>query len=89
MSIAIGYRIEKPVSTQEQLDEYMAAAEWCNANGARILDADGYFEVVAAEPAEPEQADVLSELEKENAELKARLARIEEKLALLLDGDLK
>ena len=89
MSIAIGYRITKPVETQEQLDAYMAAAAWCNANGARILDGDGYFEVVAAEPAEAEEQDALSELEQENAELKARLARIEEKLALLLDGDLK
>lgn len=86
--ITLGIRIAKPVTTQEDLDRYMAVAEWCNQNHAQIADREGYFEVIEAEEPE-EQPDAMTELEKENAELKARLARIEEKLALLLDGDLK
>lgn len=43
----IGTRINKPVETQEQLDAYTQAAEWCNSNNAMIEDKGNYYEVVA------------------------------------------
>ena len=42
----IGTKIYKPVETQEQLDSYSQAAEWCNSNNATIEDKGEYYEVV-------------------------------------------
>ena len=38
------------LETQEQLAAYSQAAEWCNANHARIDDKGDYYEVVAIPP---------------------------------------
>ena len=42
----IGAKFYKPLETQEQLNEYSAAAEWCNNNNATIEDKGEYYEVV-------------------------------------------
>ena len=62
----IGTKFNKPLETQEQLEAYSQAAEWCNANNATIEDKGDYYEVVAI------PAPTLDE-EKENkiAELKS------------------
>lgn len=43
----IGTKFNKPLETQEQLDAYSSAAEWCNANNATIEDKGEFYEVVA------------------------------------------
>ena len=43
----IGTKFNKPLETQEQLEAYSQAAEWCNANNATIEDKGDYYEVVA------------------------------------------
>ena len=43
----IGTKFYKPLETQEQLDSYSQAAEWCNTNNANIEDKGDYYEVVA------------------------------------------
>lgn len=43
----IGTKFNKPLETQEQLDDYSQAAEWCNNNNATIEDKGDYYEVVA------------------------------------------
>lgn len=52
----IGYKINKPVETQEQCDNYASVAEWCNANNCIIEDKGKHYEVVAI-PA-PALADI-------------------------------
>ena len=42
----IGAKFYKPLETQKQLNEYSAAADWCNNNNATIVDQGGYYEVV-------------------------------------------
>lgn len=42
----IGTKFYKPLETQEQLDAYSQAAEWCNNNNATIDDKGEYYEVV-------------------------------------------
>lgn len=42
----IGTKIYKPLETQEALDGYSQAADWCNANNAVIEDKGEYYEVV-------------------------------------------
>lgn len=42
----IGTKFYKPLETQEQLDAYSSAAEWCNNNNATIEDKGEYYEVV-------------------------------------------
>lgn len=42
----IGTKFYKPLETQEQLDSYSQAAEWCNSNNATIEDKGEYYEVV-------------------------------------------
>lgn len=42
----IGTKFYKPLETQEQLDEYSTAAEWCNSNNATIEDKGEFYEVV-------------------------------------------
>ena len=44
----IGTKLYKnELETQEQLDAYSQAAEWCNSNNAMIEDKGEYYEVVA------------------------------------------
>lgn len=43
----IGTKINKPLETQEQLDEYTQLAEWCNENHATIEDMSDCYVVVA------------------------------------------
>jgi len=42
----LGTKFKKPLETQEQLDAYSQAAEWCNNNNATIEDKGEYYEVV-------------------------------------------
>lgn len=42
----LGTKFVKPLETQEQLDAYSQAAEWCNSNNAMIEDKGEYYEVV-------------------------------------------
>lgn len=43
----IGTKFYKPLETEEQLNEYSAAAEWCNETQlATIVDQGEYYEVV-------------------------------------------
>jgi len=42
----IGRKIEKPLETQKQIDEFKAAAKWCEKNNADIKDMGDYYEVV-------------------------------------------
>lgn len=42
----LGTRFYKPLETQEQIDAYSQAAEWCNNNNATIEDKGEYYEVV-------------------------------------------
>jgi len=44
--MGIGYKINKPCESQEELDVYSQCAEWCNSNGATIEDKGEYYEVV-------------------------------------------
>ena len=46
----IGTKFYKPLETQEQLDSYSQAAEWCNSNNATIEDKGEYYEVVEIPP---------------------------------------
>ena len=43
----IGTKFYKPLETNEQMDAYSSAAEWCNKNNATIEDKGDYYEVVA------------------------------------------
>lgn len=52
----IGTKFYKPVETQEQLDSYSQAAEWCNTNNATIEDKGEYYEVVEIPPPSLEEA---------------------------------
>ena len=60
----IGTKFYKPVETQEQLDSYSQAAEWCNTNNATIEDKGEYYEVVEipAPSLEEVKAQKISEL---------------------------
>lgn len=78
----IGTKINKPVETAAELNEYSQLAEWCNANGAVIEDRGDHYEVCKApEPEAPEAADIAAEI----ADLKQRLSALE----AMLDGDLR
>ena len=63
----IGTKFYKPIELQEQLDEYSAAAEWCNDNHATIEDKGEYYEVVAIPPPELDEVKEwkIAELKKE------------------------
>ena len=52
----LGTKFVKPLETQEQLDAYSQAAEWCNSNNAMIEDKGEYYEVVAIP--EPSLAEI-------------------------------
>lgn len=43
----LGTKFYKSLETEEQLEAYSQAAEWCNANNATIEDKGDYYEVVA------------------------------------------
>lgn len=60
----LGTKFYKPIETQEQLDEYSSAAEWCNSNNATIEDKGEYYEVVEipAPSLEEVKAQKISEL---------------------------
>ena len=61
----IGTKFYKPVETQEQLDAYSQAAEWCNeTQQATIEDKGEYYEVVEIPPPSLEEVKIakISEL---------------------------
>jgi hypothetical protein len=79
----IGTKFNKPLETQEQLDAYSSAAEWCNANNAMIEDKGEYYEVVPVpEPTQEEKN--AAEIER----LKAELASTDYKCLKYVDGAL-
>ena len=79
----IGTKFYKSVETQEQLDEYSAAAEWCNNNNAMIVDEGEYYEVVAIPPPTQEEINTM-EIER----LKAELSATDYKCLKYVDGAL-
>ena len=68
----LGTKINKPILTQEECDNYTRIAEWCNSNNCSIEDKGEYFEVVAIIPYEPTKEDKIKQVK--IAELKAELA---------------
>ena len=66
----LGTKINKPLETQEQLDEYTKTAEWCNDNNATIEDKGEYYEVVEIAPPTQEELNAM-EVERLKAELSA------------------
>ena len=80
----IGTKFYKPLETQEQLDEYSAAAEWCNSTQqATIEDKGEYYEVVEI-PAPTQEELNAAEVER----LKAELAATDYKCLKYVDGAL-
>lgn len=79
----IGKKINKPVVTQEQLNEYSAVAEWCNNNNATIEDKGEYYEVVEIKPPTQEELNAI-EVER----LKSELASTDYKCLKYVDGAL-
>lgn len=79
----IGAKFYKPLETQEQLDEYSAAAEWCNENNATIEDKGEYYEVVEIPPLSQEELNAM-EIER----LKGELASTDYKCLKYVDGAL-
>lgn len=77
----IGTKFNKPLETQEQLDAYSSAAEWCNANNATIEDKGDYYEVVEIKPPTQEEINAM-EVER----LKAELASTDYKCLKYVDG---
>lgn len=80
----IGKKLYKPLETQEQLDSYSQAAEWCNSTQqATIEDKGEYYEVVEI-PA-PTQGE-LNAMEIEH--LKGELLSTDYKCLKYVDGAL-
>ena len=79
----IGTKFNKPLETQEQLNAYSQAAEWCNNNNATIEDKGDYYEVV--EIPKPTQEE-LNAMEVER--LKAELSATDYKCLKYVDGAL-
>lgn len=79
----IGKKFYKPLETQEQLDSYSQAAEWCNENNATITDAGEYYEVVEIPAPTQEELNAV-EIER----LKAELAATDYKCLKYVDGAL-
>ena len=79
----IGTKFNKPLETQEQLDEYSKAAEWCNENHATIEDKGEYYEVVEI-PAPTQEEINAMEIER----LKAELASTDYKCLKWMEGAL-
>ena len=63
----LGTKINKPILTQEECDNYTRIAEWCNSNNCSIEDKGEYFEVVAIIPYEPTKEDKIEALKAELA----------------------
>lgn len=79
----IGKKINKPIETQEALDEYSKTAEWCNSNNATIEDKGEYYEVVEI-PAPTEEELNATKI----AQLKAELSATDYKCLKYVDGAL-
>lgn len=79
----IGKKINKPLETQEQFDEYSKTAEWCNNNNATIEDKGEYYEVVEIAPPTQEELNAM-EIER----LKAELSATDYKCLKYVDGAL-
>lgn len=79
----IGTKFYKPLETQEQLDAYSQAAEWCNTNNATIEDKGEYYEVVEIPPPTQEELNAV-EIER----LKGELASTDYKCLKYVDGAL-
>ena len=79
----LGKKINKPLETQEQLDEYSKTAEWCNKNNATIEDKGEYYEVVEIPAPTQEELNAV-EIER----LKAELASTDYKCLKYVDGAL-
>lgn len=76
----LGTKINKPILSQEECDNYTRIAEWCNSNNCSIEDKGKYYEVVENEVIPPAPID-------DNPSLEQRINDIE--LALMeLAGDL-
>ena len=79
----LGTIFYKPLETQEQLDAYSAAAEWCNNNNATIEDKGNYYEIVEIPaPTQKELNDI------EIARLKEELAATDYKCLKWIEGAL-
>lgn len=79
----IGTKFNKPLETQEQLDAYSQAAEWCNSNNATIEDKGEYYEIVEIPPLSQEELNAM-EIER----LKGELASTDYKCLKYVDGAL-
>lgn len=79
----LGTKFVKPLETQEQLDSYSQAAEWCNENNATIEDKGEYYEVVEITPPTQEELNAM-EVER----LKAKLSATDYKCLKYIDGAL-
>ena len=79
----LGTKFYKPLETQEQLDAYSSAAEWCNNNNATIEDKGEYYEVVEIAPPTQEEID-----KAEIRRLKGELASTDYKCLKYVDGAL-
>lgn len=79
----LGKKINKPLETQKQLDEYTKTAEWCNSNNATIEDKGEYYEVVEI-PAPTQEEINAMEIER----LKAELSATDYKCLKYVDGAL-
>lgn len=80
----IGTKFYKPLETQEKLDEYSAAAEWCNSTQkATIEDKGEYYEVVEIPAPTQEELNAV-EIER----LKAELSATDYKCLKYVDGAL-
>ena len=79
----LGKKINKPLETQEQLDEYSKTAEWCNENHATIEDKGEYYEVVEIAPPTQEELNAM-----EIEHLRAELASTDYKCLKYVDGAL-
>ncbi len=78
----IGTKFYKPLETQEQLDSYSQAAEWCNTTQQGTIEDKGeYYEVVIIpEPTQEEKNEM------EISQLKAELASTDYKCLKYIDG---
>lgn len=79
----IGTKLYKPLETQEQLDSYSQAAEWCNENNATIEDKGEYYEIVKIPPLSQEELNAM-----EIGRLKGELASTDYKCLKYVDGAL-
>jgi hypothetical protein len=79
----IGTKFYKPLESQEQLDSYSQAAEWCNHNNATIEDKGEYYEVVEIPKPTQEELNAM-EIER----LKGESASTDYKCLKYVDGAL-